>query len=425
MPAVERRAGVRTAPIGLLHIEYGLGFGGSAVSLGELVRGLADLGGFTSTILTFKPPALTRGLFPGCQVLHWRVALTYQTREAFDAAVARWPFPGIWKKGYALADWLHDLWLSFRIARLVRRRKVRVVHVNNGWEPSGIRAAAWAGARCVVHYRGFADPVSDPAAAPIAGRLGRVVTSCVGISEAVSRSIAASGVPATRIRTIHNPVDVSPFREAAARRDAIRERHGLGPTEVVAGVFGRITPWKGQRELLEALATITGECPALRLLVVGDDSDTHGHAYLDEIRRLAAGPQLAGRVIMAGYQADAPGYYAAVDMVVHCSIEPEPFGRVVIEGMAAGKPVVAMAEGGPPEIITHGADGLLVVPRDRAALAAAIERLAMDPDLRRQLGQGGLATVMARYSPTEIAAQMMEVFAEAAAGTATKGSHDS
>jgi glycosyltransferase involved in cell wall biosynthesis len=102
----------------------------------------------------------------------------------------------------------------------------------------------------------------------------------------------------------------------------------------------------------------------------------------------------------------------SADVVVHASTSPEPFGRVIIEGMAMARPVVATAIGAPPEIIRDGVTGILVPPGDAAALAAVLDRLLADPDMRRRLGENALSVVRQRYAIQRHAMLIESVFEE-------------
>ncbi len=405
---------VECGPLRVLHIEYGLGFGGSAISLAELVRGLKEATRVESTILTFQAPGLNEHSYPGTEVLRWRLWLNYQTRADLADRLARWRIPGplrtvVWK-AYGLAAYLFEWHLTRAITRLVRSRGIDVVHANNGWELSAVRAAHRGGARCVIHFRGYQGGEPGTIRERFGAELDRTVVGYIAISASVAEAIRKLGAPPEKIRTIHNPVTVEPYQAAAARRAAIRATHGFGPDDLVAGVFGRITSWKGQVEFLEAMRPMMHECPALRILFVGDQSDATDVSYHARLVALAAAPDLAGRVVLAGFQHDAPGYFNACDIVVHCSRTPEPFGRVIIEGMAAGRAVIAMDEGGPQQIITTGADGILVPPRDGPRLAAEVVALAKDPARRAALGRAAAQTVPARFSPPAIAREVLDVY---------------
>lgn len=388
-----------------MFVDYGMGFGGSVVSLSELVGALSDQGVIDPVVVTFYRSEANTELFSRAKLLHLRRFLSYRTRDAYEHRLDRIGLRGMamhaWMKLYAALDWLHEWTLSVRLYRIARRQKVDIIHINNGWEVSAARAAHWHGVRTVVHSRGFMTPTETPDPGP--------TTRYVGISEAVSESIRARGIPRSQVRTVHNPVSIEPYNVDPDVRRATREQWGIEPSHVVAAIFGRVTSWKGQREFLDAALEIVEECEDLMLMIVGDESDSDG-TYMAGVQELAGHPKLEGRVVFTGYQKDVGRYFASADIVVHSSVEPEPFGRVVIEGMAAGKPVIAMDEGGPPEIITHEVDGLLVEPRDTGALSAALARLYDDPVLRRELGSRARETVARRFSPDAIARQTAESY---------------
>jgi glycosyltransferase involved in cell wall biosynthesis len=173
-----------------------------------------------------------------------------------------------------------------------------------------------------------------------------------------------------------------------------------------------VNPAKGQREFLLAAAKVARECPEAAFLIVGDASDSADHDYWRSVQALAAEPPLAGRVRLVGYRKDVQAYYHACDVVVHSAVWSEGFGRVVIEGMACGKAVVATDAGGPREIVTPGVDGLLVPPGSVDELAAAIGRLVSDPPLRASLGQHGRRSVERRFRPDVIAERVAEVYSD-------------
>jgi len=122
----------------------------------------------------------------------------------------------------------------------------------------------------------------------------------------------------------------------------------------------------------------------VRGLIVGDVESTEPH-YRQELEALAGRLGIGERVTFTGHCADMPGLLPALEVLAHCSLQPEPFGRVFIEGMAAGVPVVGAADGAAPEIIADGETGLLVPPGDDAALAEAIARLLDEPALAAKI----------------------------------------
>jgi glycosyltransferase involved in cell wall biosynthesis len=190
--------------------------------------------------------------------------------------------------------------------------------------------------------------------------------------------------------------------------DEVPSLHGVSDSdEFVVGIVGRLARWKGQHVFLEAFsAAFPGG--AERAVLVG--SAMFGEDdYEAALRVQASSLGLDDRVEFRGFREDVSAELARFDVLVHCSITPEPFGQVVVEGMAAGLAVIASAAGGPAEIISHEHDGLLVAPGDVEELAAAMLRLAKDPRLRTSLGDAA-RTSSERFDPAVVAEQMLSVY---------------
>lgn len=215
----------------------------------------------------------------------------------------------------------------------------------------------------------------------------RVVTNSHASAEAFVRQ---GGNPA-KVHVVYNGIDPSPFltiteAEAATARDDL----GLGHVPLV-GVFGRLSPWKGQHVLIDALAM----APEVHALFVGDalfgEQD-----YAASLRIRAVERGVADRAHFLGFRSDIPLLMKAVDVVVHTSTSPEAFGRVIVEGMLAGKPVVGTQAGGVVEILANGA-GLLVPPGDVAALAGVIQDLLRDGHRAHMLAEVGKARALQEF----------------------------
>lgn len=207
--------------------------------------------------------------------------------------------------------------------------------------------------------------------------------------------LAAGGRPLTYV--IPNGFDPRAFDLPAPERKE----------PFVAALFGRISRWKGQDVLIRAAA----KSPGLTVWIVGEAVFTgDDHAYAEELRALVRELGLEDRVKFLGFRSDIPALMRAADLVVHSSVYPEPFGRVLVEAMLAEKPVIAAAAGGPLDIVEEGETGFLTPPGDVAALAAAIEKLA-DPQLRLVLGRNGRARAIQHYSLSAVIAQTRQVIA--------------
>lgn len=187
------------------------------------------------------------------------------------------------------------------------------------------------------------------------------------------------------VEVVHNGIDPAPFgdgKDPRARAELARTL-GTGDAPIV-GVFGRLAAWKGQEVAIRALADL----PDHHLVLVGGPLFGE-HAYEEHLHRVTAQLNLGSRVHFLGFRRDVAALMRAVDVVVHSSISAEPFGRVIVEGMMAGRPVVATAAGGALEIIEHGRSGLLVPPNDVSALVQSLRQLSNDPSHAAELALQG------------------------------------
>jgi glycosyltransferase involved in cell wall biosynthesis len=207
----------------------------------------------------------------------------------------------------------------------------------------------------------------------------------------------------------------------AGRLDELAGLPPAAPGTVRVGLVATYARWKGQDVFLEAAARAraarTG--PPLRFYLVGGPVyQTRGSQFTaGELRRLAARRGLAGDVGFVGFQPDPADVFRALDVVVHASTQPEPFGLTIVEGMACGRAVVAVGAGGAAELFRHGHDALGVPPGDAAALAGALRTLAEDAGLRRRLGAFARETATARFDSSNLGERLLRVYDSLAAGT--------
>jgi glycosyltransferase involved in cell wall biosynthesis len=224
----------------------------------------------------------------------------------------------------------------------------------------------------------------------LANRYARCV---VANSAATAAAFRAAG-GAADVVVAYNGIDPAPFEavDAGAARRALAAEIGCGDAPIV-GVFGRLAAWKGQRVAIEAMRRLPG---AHLVLVGGALFDEQ--AYEAELRALAPRVGVAERVHFLGFRDDVAPLMRAVDVVLHTSIAPEPFGRVIVEGMLAGKPVIATAAGGALEIIEDGVTGVLVPPGDAAALSSAIFNLLSQTGPNVDIGRRAMKVATRRFS---------------------------
>lgn len=272
-----------------------------------------------------------------------------------------------------------------RLAALLRRSGADIVVSNQSKGHLFGGVAAWAARRPALWWQhGIPAPEwIDRAAA----RVPAALVVC-GIDEAVEVQRALT--PGRRVCKVVPGVPVDQIADYRGTGRAIREHLGWAEGVRVVGIVGRLQPWKGQRVFLEAAALVGSTRPDVRFAVVGGAVLGWEGSYPDELRQMAHQLGLGTRVHFAGHQSDVYPWYDALDVVVHASAR-EPFGLVLVEAMALGRPLVAAAAGGPMEVVEDGVSGLLVPPGDPAALAQAVGRVLDDPVLAATLGEGGRA----------------------------------
>ena len=211
----------------------------------------------------------------------------------------------------------------------------------------------------------------------LVGLSNRLVRHVVANSQATLDAYRAAGGKCA-CSVSYNGFDPAAFVAFVDQRSqhvaAVRTELGVDGSVPIVAVFGRLAPWKGQQLAIKALRQL----PGVQLMLVGDA--LFGEAeYKLELQALAQDPAVAGRVHFMGFRRDVFPLMQAADVVLHASIAPEPFGRVIVEAMLSRRPILAARAGGAAEIVTDGVDGWLFTPGDEAALAAGVKRvLSMD-----------------------------------------------
>lgn len=200
----------------------------------------------------------------------------------------------------------------------------------------------------------------------------RLATAVIVNSAATADAFVEAGGDRGKVCVVYNGIELSSFeeRDPDRCRRQLRDRLGLAPDAFLAGCFSRLAFWKGQHVLLQAVSALT----SVHVVLVGGALFGE-ESYADELRKDAAALRMEERVHFLGFQADVADLLLGIDVAVHCSISPEPFGRVIIEAMAARRPVIASASGAATEIARDGVTALLVSPGDPAALSSALVKL--------------------------------------------------
>lgn len=306
--------------------------------------------------------------------------------------------------GRVAASWAAD---AGGLGRIARARGIDIVHTNTSVTLGGAAAARVAGIPHVWHvreiYTGFERWW------PAYRRLLCTAQALPCVSDATCAQF--DGAPAARV--LHDGLAVDPQR---APREAARAALGLTPDAVVVAVLGRISGWKGQDVVVQALGedALRGR-EDVHVLIAG--APWRGEERHErELRQLAARLGVADRVRIAGFVEDVDLVYGAADVVAVPSKQPDPFPNAALEAAAAGCCVVASAHGGLPEMLDDGRTGLLVAPGDAAALATALAGVVDDPERREQLGAAARADVRERFSTARMLDAVQALYDELLGG---------
>jgi glycosyltransferase involved in cell wall biosynthesis len=290
-----------------------------------------------------------------------------------------------------------SLALIARYVSLFRRERAAVLHLNNG-VMSGTEllvAARMLGVRTIVHQRGI-QPLPSSFKS-----IRRLIDHVISVSDAARDHLVQHGLDPAACTTVHNGIDPEGFR-GTVTRDAAEVRASLGiPADaLIVGNAGMVKAWKGQHVLVEAMGQLRESHPNAYCVIVGGTSDNYqgDTVYLKRITDTIEQYRLHDRVQILGYQAVVADYLQIFDVMVHTSIEPEPFSRSVLEGMTMGRAMVASRTGGTPEAIEHGVTGILVEPNAPGELATQLAALLGDPQRRAALGDRARQRIDERFS---------------------------
>jgi glycosyltransferase involved in cell wall biosynthesis len=223
----------------------------------------------------------------------------------------------------------------------------------------------------------------------------RGASRLVVVSDFAREVLVAQGLDAARVVTIRNGIPLEAYRRRP--RGTLRGPLALSDSELLVGMVGRLTPWKGQELFLQLAVAWCRERGDGHFALVGH-AFNEDQAFECRLRETVQRTGLHERIHFVPFQRDMAAALSDLDVLVHPSLKPEPFGRVLIEAMAVGVPVLAARAGGVPEIITDGRDGVLAEPGVLEDYRARLKTLVDDPSLRNRLAVEGAATVATRFS---------------------------
>lgn len=387
----------------VLYIETGMGFGGSAVSLFEIISNLHN---YDPVVVFFssKDNDFT-SLFKSYNTYFLNARFTYLHKAAFYKKLKMLPHiflsRRIISKLYTLCSAIEDYLLFVKIGKIVKFENISIIHINNCVHPIPLNVARKHDIPVVVHLRGHID---------CAGRRKKnhnkyFHTLIAPTKKIRDFAITNLEVENDKIKVIYNSVNPKLYG-LAERGKAIRNQYNISDDTVVLGMFARIIPMKGQLELAKAAHKLLRDKQNIICMFIGDISDGDIE-YYNTLKSFIDDSGFSDRFIFTGYRNNAPDYYNTVDIAVHGSIANEAFGRVIIESWAAHKPVIATDIAASVELIDHNKTGVLVPTGDIDELSSAILRLISDPTERELIASNGFKRISKTFS-SEIVVKSIE-----------------
>ena len=401
----------KAKPRRILFLDHTAAMSGGEIALLNLIRHL-DRSRFTPIVALFSHGPLVDKLRQGGVETHVlelpeRIAQTQKDNLRISTLLR-------------LGDIVCLAGFAIRLALFTRRLKINLIHANSlKADVIGGVAGRLAGVKIIWHIRDrIADDYLPASVAWIFRRLCRILPHFV-VANSYATLSALDGLNPGRTAVVSSgstTVHVSSGRYHVVH-DGMNSRFGEGEKapataprrRPVIGLVGRLSPWKGQHIFLRAAALVRKKFPEARFQIVGSAMFSE-HAYEAQIRELTAALGLQQCVEFTGFRENVGDLIAAMDLLVHASTLGEPFGQVVIEGMAFGKPVVATNGGGIPEIVEDGITGILVPMSDADAMADAICGILADPQRAEEMGRRGRERVQTHFTIQQTVARVESIY---------------
>ena len=282
-----------------------------------------------------------------------------------------------------------------KFVKIMRRNNISLVHTHSELihgKPE-IIAAKIVGVPCICHIHAYYKLTHFDKF------FKRFVNSFICISNDVERKYNRNHCIEKKTVIIHNGIDIKPYNYNFDN-EVTRKDLGFKHEDILVCLVGRIVSWKGHEYFIKAIADIANKFPELKGIIVGNVQDDYfgsNRVYFKKLKSLIDKLNVKEKIVFTGFRKDVPRILSAMDIVVHASTTPEPFGLVIIEGMASGKPVVATGAGGVLDIIEDGVNGILVKCKDEKAISNAIYQLVSDKEKSIKIGLEGQKKVYKNF----------------------------
>lgn len=274
----------------------------------------------------------------------------------------------------------------------LKKHNIDIVHLNNSlnsnheWMLGGILS----GVKIVSHERGISGKLSRTSRA-----LGNMLDLQICMSKVISYPLIKQGLDESKIKVVYDGIDMSKIR-IESQPEYIKGAYHISEDAPIIGVLGNIKKWKGQETVVRATAILKKTFPGIKCLLVG--GVVEGDTFKTRLGEIIQNSGIEQNIIFTGFQRNPADLLNVMDVVIHSSIEPEPFGMVNLEAMYMKKPVISTNIGGPMEIFEDGMNGILIEPGNPELLAQNILKLLNNPDLRKKMGERAHETVIRKFN---------------------------
>jgi glycosyltransferase involved in cell wall biosynthesis len=287
----------------------------------------------------------------------------------------------------------------------LRNNRINIVHLNNSilsgheW----MLGAKIARIACLTHQRGINNSY------PLFARyFGKRLNAVICISKAVKENIEKKVVGINNCALIYN--GLNPMELVAKNeKEVILNRYKIEKGNPIIGIVGNIREWKGQEIVLKALTNLVIEFPDIKCFIVGETTEDD-RDYYENLKKLIYINRIQDNVIFAGYIKEIGDILNVLDVIIHASIRPEPFGRVILESMALKKPVIATNIGGPKEIVLDEITGFLTPPGDVEELSKKTSFLLRNREISAKMGKMGYERLTNSFQIEENVNRTQEIY---------------
>jgi len=400
----------KAKPIRILYVQAGRGVGGAKISLLHLLK--SRMPGVTIQ-LALTPPIdtiFTEIIGDELEKIHaFYIPVWYQYKAKGILSKITVLAAKIWRGWYFLP--------MLRLVFIILKNRVDLIHTNSSATPVGAFAARLTKRPHIWHIREIIGAGTD-FPLTFGDRLSAwMIRQCsqeiICISECTAQFFRRYGILP---RVVLNGINLRDFDFSKVRGNHLREKLQVGRSKIAIGMIGSLRAELKEHDLfLMAMALVVEQNPNAHFIVYGGTSDLEINDYTRNLKQMALALGLMEHIVWAEYIEDIPAIMGSLDLVVH-PVSREGSGRVVMEAMAAGKPVIAVKAGGVQELIQNGVTGYLVEPKNPPALASAVLNLISDVDSMQRIGAQAQIYAREHFSHERTADQILEIYHKVLAG---------